>query len=122
MLTPAASATKQVEPSTLASGIWAELTSAGVTQPTDGVSLWPLLVERTDPAQYRPRAIPDVAEEQVREGEQELTVLRSPHGIYLRLTPEQRALWHQMDGTRTVAQLATQAFLQFHQLLPVRSE
>src|SRR5207247_6217732 len=46
-------------------------------------------------------------------------VIRSPHGNYLRLTPPQRELWREMDGTRTVAQLATQAFIQFKQLLPV---
>lgn len=84
---------------------------------TDG--LWPALAARTDPAQYCPSAVPDVAEEQIRDGEQVMTVIRSPRGNYLRLTPPQRDLWHQMDGTRTVAQLATQAFLRTKQLLPV---
>ena len=81
--------------------------------------MWQALAARADPAQYRPQAVPDVAEEQVVEGDQTFTVIRSPRGNYLRLTPPQRALWHQMDGTRTVAQLATQAFVQFRQLLPV---
>lgn len=82
-------------------------------------AVWRSLAERVDPAQYRPRAVAGVAEEQVAEGEQVFTVLRSPHGTYIRLTPAQRDLWRQMDGTRTVAQLATQAFLQSGQLLPV---
>jgi len=80
---------------------------------------WAALAARADPTQYRPHAVPDVAEEQIVEGEQTYTVIRSPRGNYLRLTPPQRELWHQMDGTRTVAQLATQAFLTFKQLLPV---
>ncbi|KPV47777.1 hypothetical protein SE17_41620, partial [Kouleothrix aurantiaca] len=66
-----------------------------------------------------PGAAPDVAEEHVQDGEQVMTVTRSPRGNYLRLTPPQRDLWHQMDGTRTVAQLATQAFLRTKPLLPV---
>lgn len=81
--------------------------------------LWQKLAERADLAQYCPHALPGIAEEQVREGAQVFTVIRSQRGNYLRLTPEQRTLWQQMDGTRTVAELATQAFIQFHQLLPV---
>ncbi|MFL5800956.1 MAG: cyclic nucleotide-binding protein, partial [Roseiflexaceae bacterium] len=81
--------------------------------------MWSALAERSDPTQYRPHAVPDVAEEQVVEGDQTYTVIRSPRGNYLRLTPPQRELWHQMDGTHTVAQLATQAFVKFKQLLPV---
>ncbi len=80
---------------------------------------WAALAARVDPTQYRPHAVPDVAEEQIVEGDQTYTVIRSPRGNYLRLTPPQRELWQQMDGTRTVAQLATQAFVTFKQLLPV---
>ncbi len=81
--------------------------------------IWSVLGERVDPTQYRPCAITDVAEEQVTEDGVALTVIRSPRGNYVRLTPPQRVLWHQMDGTRTVGQLATLAFLQFKQLLLV---
>jgi putative peptide zinc metalloprotease protein len=81
--------------------------------------LYQALAVRVDPAQYRPYALPDVAEEQVHEAGETFTVLRSPRGTYLRLTPHQRELWHAMDGTRTVAQLATHAFQQHGQLLPV---
>jgi putative peptide zinc metalloprotease protein len=82
-------------------------------------SLWKALAERVDPTKYRPQAIPDVAEELVAEGDQAFTVIRSPRGNYLRLTDAQRDIWHAMDGTRTVAQLATQAFFQRGVLLPV---
>src|SRR5262245_47635594 len=82
-------------------------------------NMWSALAERSDPTLYCPDAVPDVAEEQVVEGDQTYTVIRSPRGNYLRLTPPQRELWHQMDGTHTVAQLATQAFVKFKQLLPV---
>src|SRR5689334_12292429 len=85
----------------------------------DATGLWQALAGRVDPAQYCPRAVPDVPEEQLVDGEQSFTVIRSPRGNYLRLTDPQREIWHQMDGTRTVAQLATQAFLKFKQLLPV---
>src|SRR3954471_10695802 len=81
--------------------------------------MWAALAQQVDPAQYCPHAVPDVAEEVVLEDSQQLTVIRSPRGNYLRLTDLQRELWHQMDGTHTVAQLATQAFLKFKQLLPV---
>src|SRR5829696_7344798 len=81
--------------------------------------MWAALAQQVDPAQYCPHAVPDVAEELVVEDGQQLTVIRSPRGNYLRLTDLQRELWHQMDGTHTVAQLATQAFLKFKQLLPV---
>jgi putative peptide zinc metalloprotease protein len=86
---------------------------------TTQYGLYEALVLRVDPAQYRPCALPDVAEEQVREAGETFTVLRSPRGLYLRLTPPQRELWHAMDGTRTVAQLATHAFQRYGQLLPV---
>jgi putative peptide zinc metalloprotease protein len=119
-------------------GLWAALTRAA-DAPTVGsgdvwrglgrrlltggapaaTGLWQGLAGRVDPAQYCPRAVPDVPEEQLVDGEQSFTVIRSPRGNYLRLTDPQRAIWHQMDGTRTVAQLATQAFLKFKQLLPV---
>jgi putative peptide zinc metalloprotease protein len=81
--------------------------------------LWDALAERTDATLYRPAAVPDVAEEQVVEGDQIFTVIRSPRGNYLRLTETQRDLWAQMDGSRTVSQLAAQAFFKHKQLLPV---
>ena len=105
------------QPATRQGQLYSQITERTTAPQQPG--LWATLAERTDPTQYRPQALPDVAGEQVHEGEQELTVIRSPHGNYLRLTPEQRTIWHQMDGTRTVGQLATDAFLQFHQLLPV---
>jgi putative peptide zinc metalloprotease protein len=81
--------------------------------------MWAALAQQVDPAQYCPHAVPDVAEEAVIEDGQQLTVIRSPRGNYLRLTDLQRELWHQMDGAHTVAQLATQAFLKYKQLVPV---
>ena len=81
--------------------------------------MWAALARRVDPAQYCPRAVPDVPEEQLVDGAQTFTIIRSPRGNYLRLTDPQREIWHQMDGAHTVAQLATQGFLKFKQLLPV---
>jgi putative peptide zinc metalloprotease protein len=81
--------------------------------------MWAALAQQLDPAQYYPHAVPDVAEEVLVEAGQQLTVIRSPRGNYLRLTDLQRELWHQMDGAHTVTQLATQAFLKYKQLLPV---
>ncbi|HEU5097665.1 MAG TPA: cyclic nucleotide-binding domain-containing protein [Roseiflexaceae bacterium] len=103
-----------------AGDVWRGLERRLLTsQATAGTGMWAALAQRVDPAQYCPHAVPDVAEEEIVEGGQRLTVIRSPRGNYLRLTDLQRELWHQMDGMRTVAQLATQAFLQFKQLLPV---
>src|SRR5262245_1986777 len=108
------------EPALGVGDIWRGLERRLLTAaPPAATGLWAALAARADPAQYRPHAIPDVAEEQVVEDGQSLTVIRSPRGNYLRLTAPQRELWHQMDGTRTVANLATQAFITVKQLLPV---
>ena len=107
-------------PSTGAGDIWRGLGRRLLLTPAPTpTGLWPALAARVDPAQYRPHAVPDVAEEQITDGDQAVTVIRSPRGNYLRLTSPQREIWHQMDGEHTVAQLATQAFLKFKQLLPV---
>jgi putative peptide zinc metalloprotease protein len=107
------------EPAEGIGDIWRGLERRLLNSKPAPTGLLAALAERADPAQYRPHAVPDVAEESVTEGDQPYTVIRSPRGNYLRLTPPQRELWHQMDGTRTVAQLATQAFIQFKQLLPI---
>ena len=104
-------------PALVGAGIWRGLAQRAREAGAMSVpGVWQALEGRADPARYRPQAVPDVAEEQVTEGDQTLTVIRSPRGDYLRLTPQQRALWHRMDGTNTVAQLATYAFVQFKQL------
>src|SRR5262245_41516803 len=107
-------------PTTGAGDIWRGLDRrllAGDAPAQNG--MWPALAQRVDPTQYCPRAVSDVPEEQLVDGTQTFTIIRSPRGNYLRLTDPQREIWHEMDGTRTVAQLATQAFLKFKQLLPV---
>jgi putative peptide zinc metalloprotease protein len=81
--------------------------------------LWTTLQARTDLAQYSPVRPADVVEETISDGEQTYTVLRSANGTYLRLSAAECEIWHAMDGTRTVAQLATLGFLRFKQLLPV---
>lgn len=81
--------------------------------------LWAALADRTNPALYRPCAVPDVAEETVAEAGEALTVIRSPRGNFLRLNAVEREAWHAMDGSRTVAQIATQSFLRHGQLVPV---
>src|SRR5262245_41504452 len=107
-------------PAVAAGDVWRGLERRMLTgEAPAGTGMWVALAERVDPTQYRPCAVPDVAEEQVLEGDQTLTVMRSPRGTYLRLTAPQREVWHQMDGTRTVAQLATKALIQFKQLLPI---
>jgi putative peptide zinc metalloprotease protein len=98
-------------------GLWRRLAAPPPADAPAGV--WQALGARADLSRYQPQAVPDVAEEQVSEGDQTYTVIRSPRGNYLRLTPQQRELWHMMDGTRSVAQLGVAAFLQFKQLLPV---
>ncbi|MEI7770153.1 MAG: cyclic nucleotide-binding domain-containing protein [Chloroflexales bacterium] len=103
-------------------GLYRGLSRRIATRPvadTSSVDLWERLARRVDFAQYRPQRITGVAEETVSEGGQSLTVLRSPGGSYLRLTAAERELWLAMDGTQSVAQLATTGFLRFKQLLPV---
>src|SRR6266536_2577453 len=48
--------------------------------------MWAGLAQRVDPAQYCPRAVPDVPEEKLVDGAQPFTIIRSPRGNYLRLT------------------------------------
>jgi putative peptide zinc metalloprotease protein len=80
---------------------------------------WSDLRRRTDIRHYRPERIVGVAEELLDEGGQKLTALRSPTGRYLYLTPVERELWQLMDGTHTVAELATIGFMRFQQLVLV---
>jgi putative peptide zinc metalloprotease protein len=89
------------------------------TASTSSVELYERLARRVDFAQYKPTRIAGVAEETISEGGTNFTVLRSPIGSYLRLTPPEREIWQAMDGTQTVAQLATMGFLRFKLLLPV---
>ena len=77
------------------------------------------LAARADLAQYRPIRAAGVAEERVEEDGQAYLVLRSPAGRYLRLSAAEGELWRAMDGTQSVAALATAGFLRFRQLLPV---
>ncbi len=103
-------------------GLYRGLARRIATRPlanTSSVVLWERLAHRVDFAQYRPQRIAGVVEETVNEGGQSLTVLRSPGGSYLRLTAAERELWRAMDGSQSVAQLATTGFLRFKQLLPV---
>ncbi len=95
---------------------------AAASTPVNGSfpgGIWAVLRQRVDPIHYRPQAVPGIVEEHVSEGHQSYTVLRSHAGTYIRLTPAERVLWHAMDGSRTMAQLATLGFVQFRQLLPV---
>ncbi|MFN3374860.1 MAG: cyclic nucleotide-binding protein, partial [Chloroflexus sp.] len=83
------------------------------THPDGEGGVWSMLRQRADPAQYRPRRIAGVIEETLNEGGQQVTVLRSPSGHYLRLSAAEREIWQAMDGSRTIAQLATIGFLRF---------
>jgi putative peptide zinc metalloprotease protein len=81
--------------------------------------LWAILRNRTDPALYRPHAIPDVAADPVCEGDQTLYIVRSPRGNYLRLTEAQHEVWRAMDGAHTVSELGLAAFRQRGLILPI---
>ena len=85
----------------------------------DAVGIYDALARRVDLARYRPVRIADVAAETLHEGEQLFTVLRSPRGSYLRLSPAEAEIWRAMDGSKSIAELATMGFLRFGQLLPV---
>lgn len=103
-------------------GVYRRLAARLATRPAAGASsveIYERLARRVDFAQYRPARIAGVAEETISEGGASFTVLRSPGGSYLRLTPAEREIWQAMDGTQSVAQLATMGFLRFKQLLPV---
>lgn len=120
----------------LPGGIWAAVRQGVAAPPTTTVQtytllreriayrsesdpLWTILRNRTDPALYRPHAIPDVAADPVCEGDQTLYIVRSPRGNYLRLTEAQHEVWRAMDGTRTVSELGLAAFRERGLILPI---
>jgi putative peptide zinc metalloprotease protein len=96
----------------------------GLTQHLDEQSplvrlrLWMMLAARTDPADYRPQALPEIVAEAVIEDGEPLTIIRSPRGAYRRLTPLLRDVWQLMDGTRTIGQIAAPILMQHRQLPP----
>ncbi len=117
-------------------GIWAAVRQGVAAPPTTTVQtytllreriahrsesdpLWTIVRNRTDPALYRPHAIPDVAADPVCEGDQTLYIVRSPRGNYLRLTEAQHEVWRAMDGSRTVSELGLAAFRQRGLILPI---
>ncbi len=99
--------------------LWADLTERVHPPARATVGIWSHLGQRADFTRYQPRRRDDVVEESIIEGDASFTVLRSPTGAYLRLNDAERELWHAMDGSLTVAELAMLGFTKFKQLLPV---
>jgi hypothetical protein len=106
-------------PTLSAGDVWRGLERRLTIGQKTSTGMWEALATSVDPQLYHPQAIPDIAEEQVVEGDQTLVVICSPRGNYLRLTPIEHDLWHQMDGTLTIQALAMQAFVKHRQLVPV---
>jgi putative peptide zinc metalloprotease protein len=99
-------------------GIWAALRPAlGDLDSAEGI--WATLICRADRANYRPQSAPGVEQQPQQEDGRAYMVLRSPAGAYHRLTLVEHDLWRQMDGSRSVGQLATHAFQQHKQLVLV---
>src|SRR5436189_165084 len=75
-------------------------------------SLGAAVAERLNPARARPKVRPGIEEaHQVSARGVGYVMLRSPDGTgacYLRLSPDELALTHLMDGTRTVARLVAE--------------
>src|SRR3989440_3619460 len=74
--------------------------------------LWAAVAERLNPARARPQVRPAIEDAHlVSVRGVGYVMLRSPDGTgacYLRLTPDELALTHLMDGTRTVARLVAE--------------
>jgi putative peptide zinc metalloprotease protein len=87
--------------------------------PGPSTGVWAALADRVDPAKYCPTAVPDVAEDVIVEDGEERAVICSPRRNYLVLDPMRRELWHMMDGTRPIGQLAMHAFTRYHKLMDV---
>src|SRR5690349_13515991 len=59
--------------------VWRGLERRLLTNPAPaGTGMWAALAQQVDPAQYCPHAVPDVAEEEIVEGDQRLTIIRTP--------------------------------------------
>src|SRR5438093_7547584 len=62
-------------------GFWRDLEDrTSLNAPPTEIDIWQSLMTRSDPTNYCPRVIPNVVEEQVQEGDQSFTVIRSPRG------------------------------------------
>ncbi|MGE5372496.1 MAG: cyclic nucleotide-binding domain-containing protein [Solirubrobacterales bacterium] len=78
-------------------------------------SLWRTLRDRLDFAQYRPARAEDtdIAHLTTASGE-EYYVLKNPTaGTYMKLTPNDYFVWHQIDGEKTVKDLVVEYFRAF---------
>lgn len=85
--------------------IWANLQAATAQPVAANKGVFAELQQRADPAQYRPKALPNIPEETVVENGTQ-TIIHSPTGHYLSLSPLDLAIWHAMDGSRTIGGLA----------------
>jgi putative peptide zinc metalloprotease protein len=90
------------------SGLWNSLAGA---RPTSRVDVWHDLADRLDLGAYVPVPSAGIEERAVEgRGGQRFWVIRSPTMRYLRLDDTDLDLWHRMDGTRTVRQVAIDHF------------
>ncbi len=89
----------------------------GLNTANTQMSFWQQFREEVSLANYRPRPAEGVV---VGRPAADRYVLKNPQaGTYMRLSPEEYALWEQMDGRRTVQELAVDYFLQHQRLMPV---
>jgi putative peptide zinc metalloprotease protein len=81
--------------------------------PRARVDVWACLADRLDLGTYVPTPSPEVVTRAVegRDGRQ-FWVLRSPSLHYLRLDETDLDLWHRMNGTRNVREIALEHFLE----------
>jgi len=84
---------------------------------TEKPGFWQQLTELADPSNYRPERVKDVEVARLSSEEGAYYVLKQPQQrTYLRLSPQDYALWWQMDGRRSLKELLFYSLRRFKTL------
>lgn len=96
-----------------ATSIWDPLEIESAADDGSGCRLWEWLKERLDFSKYVPRPQEGAVSRRFEGKSGTYYVLRSPTSQYIKTDSANYFLWSQMDGTRTVADLAVAYFMKF---------
>ena len=100
--------------------LWASVETERVPEEASQSRLWEWLKERLDFSKYVPQPREGVVSREFEEKKGTYYVLRSPTGQYMKMDPTNYYLWSQMDGDKTVTDLAVAYFFKFHTFIFAR--
>jgi len=94
--------------------LWDSLEAASTGEAEEGSDIYERARVASDSAQYRPKAVSGVIVTEVPAASGSVTILKNPIKYsYLRLTAEDRFVWEQMNGARTVKDIVVAYFMKF---------